>query len=234
MGAKLPDTSTGANQMKTITPTPTPTTFFLPADDLRAAFQCISTEEVRYYLGGVLVEADTLVATDGAQLIAIDLPGGHHVGTECFTQGMDAPWRPGTVCGPQGAGFILSCDATDKAFKVKGNLWVYGDTTTGILQFVINDGTDGEMRRVGVLEFTVIDGTFPDYRRMMPRGDGGTSTMCYHPTVLAKLVKAADVIAKGCPIRLTSGATQGDPIRVDFVASGRLRGTLMPMRWTGA
>ena len=45
--------------MKTITPTLTPTTFFLPADDLRAAFQCIGTEQTRYYLGGVLIEADT-------------------------------------------------------------------------------------------------------------------------------------------------------------------------------
>ena len=41
--------------MKTITPTPTATTFFLPADDLRAAFQCISTEQTRYYLYGVLI-----------------------------------------------------------------------------------------------------------------------------------------------------------------------------------
>ena len=48
--------------MKTITPTLTPTTFFLPADDLRAAFQCISTEQTRYYLNGVLIEAEKLVA----------------------------------------------------------------------------------------------------------------------------------------------------------------------------
>ena len=44
--------------MKTITPTLTPTTFFLPADDLRAALQCIGTEQTRYYLCGVLIEAD--------------------------------------------------------------------------------------------------------------------------------------------------------------------------------
>ena len=55
--------------MKTITPTPTPTTFFLPADDLRAAFQCISTGQTRYYLGGVFVEADNLVALDGNQML---------------------------------------------------------------------------------------------------------------------------------------------------------------------
>jgi len=214
--------------MKTITPTSTPTTFFLPADDLRAAFQCISTKQTRYYLYGVLIEADKLVALDGHQMMTIELPDGCHVGAECFTQGMDAP---------EGAGFILSCDATDKAFKAKasgGDLWVYGDIETGILQFVINHGEGGEMYRVGVLEFSVIDGTYPEWRRMVAKGDGGTNSVCYDPAVLAKLIKAADVIEKGKGIRLTGGEGEGDPIRVDFVASPRLRGTLMGMRWTGA
>ena len=217
--------------MKTITPTPTPTTFFLPADDLRAAFQCISTEQTRNYLGGVFVEADNLVALDGHQMLTIELPDGCHVGTECFTQGMDAPRMP------EGAGFILSCDATDKAFKAKasgGDLWVYGDIETGILQFVINHGEGGEMSRVGVLEFTRIDGSYPEWRRVVAKGGGGAASLCYDPAVLARLIKAADVINKGKGIQLTSGATQGDPIRVDFVASARLRGTLMPMLWMGA
>jgi len=214
--------------MKTITPTPTPTTFFLPADDLRAAFQCISTGQTRY-LGGVFVEADNLVALDGHQMLTIELPNGCHVGTECFTQGMDAP---------EGAGFILSCDATDKAFKAKASgssdLWVYGDIETGILQFVINHGEGGKMHRVGVLEFTRIDGTYPEWRRAVAEVDGGAESLCYNPAVLARLVKAADVIDKGRGIQLTGGATPGDPIRVDFVASARLRGTLYSMRWTGA
>ena len=214
--------------MQTITPTLTPTTFFLPADDLRAAFQCISTEQTRYYLGGVFVEADKLVALDGNQMLTIELPDGCHVGTECFTQGMDAP---------EGAGFILSCDATDKAFKAKasgGDIWVYGDIETGILQFVINHGEGGEMSRTGVLEFSVIDGTYPEWRRVVAKGDGGAASLCYDPAVLARLVKAADVIDKGRGIRLTGGEGAGDPIRVDFEASARLRGTLMPVRWTGA
>ena len=214
--------------MKTITPTPTPTTFFLPADDLRAAFQCIGTEQTRYYLCGVLIEADNLVALDGHQMMTIELPDGCHVGTECFTQGMDAP---------EGAGFILSCDATDKAFKAKasgGDLWVYGDIETGILQFVINHGKGGEMYRVGVLEFTRIDGTYPEWRRVVAKGDGSAASLCYDPALLGKLIKAADVIKKGKGIRLTSGATPDDPIRVDFVASPRLRGTLYSMRWTCA
>ena len=216
--------------MKTITPTLTPTTFFLPADDLRAAFQCISTGQTRRYNSGVFVEADNLVALDGHQMLTIELPDGCHVGTECFTQGMDAPRTPD-------AGFILSCDATDKAFKAKasgGDLWVYGDIETGILQFVINHGKGGEMYRVGVLEFSVIDGKYPEWRRLVAKGDGSAASLCYDPAVLARLIKAADVIEKGRAVRLTGGATQGDPIRVDFVASARLRGTLYSMRWEGA
>jgi hypothetical protein len=223
--------------MKTITPALTPTTFFLPADDLRAAFHCIDINPTRYYLGGVLIEADKLVALDGHQMLTIDLPDGCHVGTECFTQGMDAPRMPGATGTPQGAGFILSCDATDKAFKSggkAGDLWVYGDIETGILQFVINHGKGGEMSRTGVLEFTRIDGTYPEWRRVVAKGDGGAASFCYDPAVMARLIKAADVIEKGKGIRLTGGATPGDSIRVDFVASARLRGTLMPMRWTGA
>ena len=220
--------------MKTITPTLTPTTFFLPADDLRAAFQCIITEQTSNYLCGVLIEADTLVALDRHQMMTIEVPDGCHVGTECFTQGMDAPRMPGATGTPEGAGFILSCDATDKAFKAKasgGDLWVYGDIETGILQFVINHGEGGEMSRVGVLEFTRIGGTYPEWRRMVAKGDGSAASLCYDPAVLARLVKAADVIDKGRGIRLTGG--EGDPIRVDFVASPRLRGSLMPIRWTG-
>ena len=223
--------------MKTINIQHTPTTFFLPADDLRAAFQCISTDHTRYYLGGVLIEDYTLVALDGHQMLTIDLPGKHHVGAECFTQGMDAPRMPGATGTPQGAGFILSCDATDKAFKSggkAGDLWVYGDIETGILQFVINHGKGGEMSRTGVLEFERIDGTFPEWRRVVAKGDGGAAGLCYDPARIAKLIKAADVIDKGRHIRLTGGKGEGDPIRVDFAASARLRGTLMPTRWTGA
>jgi hypothetical protein len=141
---------------------------------------------------------------------------------------------PGSTGTPQGAGFILSCDATDKAFKSNskvGDLWVYGDIETGILQFVINHGEGGEMSRTGVLEFTVIDGTFPDWRRVVAKGDGGAHSVCYNPTVLAKMIKAADVIEKGRAVRLTGGEDVGDPIKVEFHGLDRLRGTLMPVEW---
>ena len=220
--------------VKTITPTPTPTTFFLPADDLRAAFRCAGTDQAKYYICGVLVEADTLVALDGTQMLTIRLPGGHHVGAECFTQGTGGPLTNGV---PERAAFILSCDSADKAFRARAGgqaLWVYGDTTTGIMQFVINDGTGGAMTRVGVLEFEVIDGTFPDWRFVVAKGEGGAASMCFNPAVLGKMVKASDVFCKGSGIRLTGGKSVSDPMRVDFVACDRLRGTLMPMKWMGA
>lgn len=211
--------------MKTIHVTETPTSFFLRADDLRAAFQCISTEQNRYYMGGVFIDTTDkkLVGLDGHQMLTIEMPEGCFVGPDCLTQ-------------PDG--FIMHCDATDKAFKVKtvphGDLWVYGDTATGILQFVAEHSTcpDGQLyQRVGVLEFTVIDGTFPDWRRVVPKGDGTGGTICYNPTVMAKLIKAADVIDKGRAIRITSGAGTGDPIKVEFAASHRMLGTLMPHKW---
>ena len=90
------------------------------------------------------------------------------------------------------------------------------------------------MSRVGVLEFTRIGGTYPEWRRVVAKGGGDAASLCYDPAVLARLVKAADVIDKGRSIRLTGGEGEGDPIRVDFAASPRLRGTLMPMRWKGA
>jgi hypothetical protein len=58
--------------------------------------------------------------------------------------------------------------------------------------------------------------------------------MCFNPAVLGKMVKAADVFCKGSGIRLTGGKSVSDPMRVDFVACDRLRGTLMPMKWMGA
>lgn len=210
----------------------TPTTFFLPADHLRAAFQCVSSEETRYYLRGVFVhQSDTgpkLVALDGHQMLIVALYDSVHIGAECATQD---------------GGFILATDMTDKAFKTKtcgGDLWVYGDTTTGLLQFVSWDGKPVmpgkplELARQAVCEFSQIDGTFPDYARVIAKGDGTSGAMTYDSSVMDKLVKAARVLHDGRTgpgMRLTSGATDGDPIQVEFVGLPRLLGTVMPMRW---
>lgn len=214
-------------------PTPhTPTTFFLPADDLRAAFQCVSDSEARYYLNGVFCTRTELVALDGHQMLQIRQQDGIHIGAECDTQ-------PGNM--PGAGGFILQADHTDKAWKVRtfagGGLWVYGDVTTGLLQFVIRSDKyepGEECLRVGVLEFTRIDGTFPDYTRVVATGAGKCGAFAYAPAVMAKLLKAAAVLSdvRGGPaLRITSGETPGDPGLVEFATLPRLRGTLMPVQW---
>lgn len=211
-------------------PTPhTPTTFFLPADDLRAAFQCVSDKQTRYYLNGVFCTRTELVALDGHQMLQIRQQDGVHIGAECDTQSH-----------PHG-GFILQADHTDKAWKAEtfagGDLWVYGDVTTGLLQFVSKPGAyapGDELYRVGVLEFTRVDGTFPDYTRVVAKGDGKCGAFTYAPAVMAKLLKAAAVLSdvRGGPaLRITSGETPGDPGLVEFATLPRLRGTLMPYRW---
>jgi hypothetical protein len=215
--------------MKTIQTPATPTTFFLPADHLRAAFQCVSTESKRYYLNGVYVHtlatmpgapvAHRLTALDGHQMLIVDLPEGCHIGEKCVTQ--DHP----------GKGFLLQADHTDKAWKARasGTLWVYGDVTTGILQFVDKREGQTDHTRVGVLEFTVIDGTFPDYHRVIARGTGKCGSFQYNPDNIARLQKAADVFSKGTWLRIVTGDTVGDPAAVEFYRLPFMRGTVMPI-----
>ena len=196
--------------MKTITIERRPDTFLLPADDLRAAYACASTEQTRYYLCGVCLEHDHLIALDGHVMIVIDHQDGVHIGADC-------------------AQAIIKCDVTDKAFKSKvsgGDLWVYGDLATGLLQF-IPGCPDGRSPRYGVCEFEVVDGTFPDWRRVAakPGQDGGCAR--FDPALLNKLVKAADIIHKGKGVALWPGT---DNMAVEFEASKRLHGTLMKLR----
>lgn len=208
---------------KTVKLDRTPTSFFLPADDLRAAFQCVSAEQTRYYLNGVFIDRDAaglrLIGLDGHVMVKIELPDAAFVGEDCMTQEN---------------GFILKTDRTDKAFKAKtprAELWLYGDTATGLLQFVAADKTD-EPRRVGVCEFEQIDGTFPEWRRVMPKAQARAGHMCFDPAKLAMLVKAGDVLKKGCAVRLTSGEGVGDPMRVEYYGLDRMTGVLMPYRWS--
>ena len=207
--------------MKIVEINNTPTTFLLPANDLRAALQCVSADSARPYLCGVLLAEETIVALDGHILLTISLEVGSHIGEEVHTKE---------------GGFLLSCDASDKGFRVKSPhgsaVWVYGDMQTGILEFVTEPADDGEAVRLGVAQFDVLDAQFPDWPRVIAKGDGGTGFLAYRPDVLGKLIKAADVIDKGRAVRLTGGKLPSDPIRVDFKASERLRGSLMPVRWT--
>lgn len=204
--------------MKTVKIERTETTFLLPADDIRAAYQCASTEEARFYLRGIFVTPAKLIGLDGTVMLVMELPDDAHVGAGCMTQE---------------GGFILSADVTDKAFRANtgsaGDLWVYGDTETGLLQFVAYNGHP-ECVRIGVCEFERVDGTFPAWERVVAQPKAG-GPCAFDPKIFQKLVKASDIIEKNKPVRVWPGENNSEPMAVEFKASARMKGTLMPVRW---
>lgn len=224
--------------MKTVKIEKTGTTFFLPAVDLLAVWNGTSSEETRYYLRGVLVECDgaglRLVATDGHLLMKSELPDPAFMGGSCATQKSDHE-----------AGFLLQTDIAEKAFKAKamGELWIYGDVATGILQFVDMNAAamekGEELNRLGVCEFSRIDGTFPDWRRVLPAEADPTACACFNPDLLDRFKKARDVYTRagaanrGSAIRINPADGNG-PMRVDLAAVKRFTGVLMPVHWETA
>ena len=214
--------------MKTIAVTETPTSFLIPADDLRAAFQCVSNEQARYYLNGVFVTMTdfgvSLIGLDGHVMLVIEAPDAAFIGSECCTQE---------------GGFILKTDPADKAFKAKTvcDLWIYGDTETGILQFVDYAPSASDVYpRLGVCEFEQIDGTFPDWTYVVakPIPSSTSAFVSFNPTMLTKMTKAADVYEKGKPVRIMPTDGFESPYRVAFAACDRMSGMLMPYRWDKA
>lgn len=219
--------------MKTLHIEKTETSFFLPAADLMAAWQSTSSEETRYYLQGVFLETDgtacRAVATDGHMALVIEMPAGAFIGAGACTQSAN-----------EYSGFILSVDVAEKAFKAKayGDLWVYGDTDTGILQFVDTAAKEDSdpLRRVGVCEFHRIGGTFPDWRHIMPKPGTARVNACFNPDLLIRFKKSFDILGKerglkaGQAIHLACGDNEGDPIEVTGAACARAKGVLMPMR----
>ena len=204
-----------------ITPTGKPTTFFIPADDLRSAFQCASgTLEGGYGMGGVLIDDDcTLVATDAKILVTITPLDGSFKGSDCLRDG--------------DCKYAMQCDSNDKAFRYKpkrGSLWVYGDIETGLLQFLVYDGQDGDLERVGVCTFSVSDRQFPDCRHLLNDASkqAGIASIVLNPSLLAKLTKAADILEKGKNIGMST-AGEGKPVLVKFGASPRMIGLIMPV-----
>lgn len=220
---------------KKLTIEKTPTSFFIPAAELVATYCSVSTDESRYYLRGVFVETSLhanyvqLVATNGNMLINMAVEDPAFVGQDCATE---------TTA--DNAGFILSVDVQEKAFKAKttGDLWIYGDTKTGIAQFVdyCGGGELADLARVGVCEFSRIEGSFPDWRRVMPKESDTTSCASFDPKFIAAVTKARDVMAragscsKDAPLQLHAGGGL-DPMRVLIGGLTSFVSVIMPVRW---
>ena len=231
--------------MKTVKIEQTPTRFFIPARDVLACYNAASTEQARYYLRGVYVEAMRhadnaeiesiwLVATDGNIMLKSDLEenGCAFVGADVSTQSDESA---------RTRGFILSLDVADKALKTTvktGDAWLYGDTATGIIQVVAHDGTVPkigvtlDLPRIGIVEFEKVDGTFPEWTRLMPKAQtGGVASCMFDPALVARLAKAGSIMSgrKSAGVLLEQDE-QGSPMRATFAGAPYLTGVLMPLR----
>lgn len=143
--------------------------FAMPVTDFLAAARFISTEETRYYLGGVRVEKHD----EGALAVATD---GHRLGVQ---------FAPTAICEIEG---IWLCPKHLKLDKRKGApfQWIVGRITSdgkkGRLHLVhfrrTDDGVDpaelaAEYVETGLDEMSwggmLIDGTYPDWRKVLPQ-----------------------------------------------------------------
>lgn len=135
---------------------------------LRAALEFAATQDIRYYLNGIKIEATkthtTYVATDGHRLIAVRHEAENEQEAELII--------PVTVAK------IASKGAVKKIGGEKVLL------TIDKLQYDISTPN-------GRLIFTPIDGNFPEWRKVLndykkPKKRQGTSVLCINPEYLKK------------------------------------------------
>ena len=206
---------------------------FCRADRLRLATLFQSTEETRYYLNGVYIEA----MDDGVRLVATD---GHRMAV--FRDEAAFTCAPCIVALPKAA------RAAIKSVKAREFAWfgIIGQHDgIGRHEARVVDGSEGmasmEEIQAAMLDMTnpavvwagaveLIDGTYPEFGKMIPAyvGDAGAPG-AFQSRYLSSFVEVAqDLAGKGGPISLHSDNPSGPALvqcqRKDFV------GVLMPMR----
>lgn len=133
-----------------------PTTFSLPANDLRALIDrtkfAMSTEETRYYLNGIYLHA---AETDGVKVLRAVATDGHRLAR------FEMPLPAGAENMP---GVILPRKAVAELRKLVEEA---GDAIQiGLSESKVRFNFDHI-----VLTSKLIDGTFPDYQRVIPQGN---------------------------------------------------------------
>lgn len=133
-----------------------PTTFSLPANDLRAIIDrtrfAMSTEETRYYLNGIYLHA---ADKDGVQVLRAVATDGHRLAR------FEMPLPEGAADMP---GIILPRKAVAEIRKLveeAGDV-IKIELSTSKIRFSFDHI---------VLTSKLIDGTFPDYQRVIPQGN---------------------------------------------------------------
>jgi hypothetical protein len=187
---------------------------------LKAVAFAASTEAMRYYLNGVLLECTaagvTYVATDGHVLLAAHeaLPKGAALNTY--------------------VGNIIVPSATIKALSVKG----FEPKPWDLLE--LEALPTGEFR-LGAAIFRPIDGSFPDWRRVIPQQaqltaaekDGSIRAAQLDPRKMEGAIKAANLFGRTpsakSPFKMFDNEA-GAPQPFTFCSVPNMFGVVMPVR----
>ena len=133
-----------------------PSTFTLPANDLRALIDrtkfAMSTEETRYYLNGIYIHA---AETDGVKVLRAVATDGHRLAR------FEMPLPAGAENMP---GVILPRKAVAELRKLV-------DEAGDVIQIGLSESKIRFNFDHIVLTSKLIDGTFPDYQRVIPQGN---------------------------------------------------------------
>ena len=190
----------------------------------RAAAECQSTEETRYYLNGVYitphpVKGIVLTATDGHRLISI-----HDEQGKCSTPKI-VYIDPKAIDGKAMAAMRRAMMADTPAVEP-------------VLQICINEAGIATVGTYRSLKSCFIDGTFPDWHRIaaplvVRAKEGKYCPGSYNQKYVAAFGKIAVMLSPGndqsASIRIVS-VTEEDPSRVRIGNLDHAFGILMPMR----
>jgi hypothetical protein len=184
---------------------------------LKAALQCVSKEETRYYLNGVCVTADCsgdifMVATDGHALFAYRQQDHKH----------------GNLAGT----WIIPADIVAKlklpSHKAKNRAAYEYATLTDVGGGYINLKCNADETSTS---FKPIDGSFPDWRRVVPDcvdqdDNAKEQDIQFDPELLAKVWKAGEILDGLKPNMARNG---GGPALIHYQDENAFA-VVMPMR----
>ena len=188
------------------------TKIIIPLNAFKAVQKAQSKDKIRYHLGGVYVENETLVATNGHILLR-------------YALGDDATGIAEPV--------ILYVDPYEKAMKPKhsDHVFMHVDLDRKIVEtFYRNPTTKEYGERLGVCACVVVDGRFPEYKRVIP---DNTKTqdlieIAFDAAYVADFAASAKIMGVKPVLRFVSGPSDMSPANVIFGGVPQLEGVIMP------
>jgi len=137
--------------------------FSIDARQIRSAMIMQAKNDIRYYLNGILIGDGKVVATDGHRIIVVDSPKSN--------------FKP-TI-------FSIKGKIPKKAIDCE---FVFIGEDYGVVMSKDGKGSDID----AVVKFSVVEGRFPDYKRVIPKGDGDKiSKVGFNIDYLSDVSKAA-------------------------------------------